>query len=158
MLKRILSVVALCASVSPAFASPHSLLRQNSLTRAVEASGVTVLTSHPECEDSYGFYKPASKLMVICVSNHYEHGKMDYAELGDTLRHESIHVAQVCNGNGKPVPILSWNQIAKYSNNRILSIVQRYKPSHQHIEYEAFTSAAIMTNTQVAKVVRDFCF
>ena len=160
MLKRILSVVALCASVSPAIASPGGMLRSNDLTRAVEATGVTFKTSDPYCDKTgaYGFYKPASKLMVVCVSNHYENGKMNYYELGDTLRHEAIHVAQACDGNGTPKPILSWTQIAKYSNNNILSIVQRYPADRQHVEYEAFTSAATMTNTQVAKIVRDFCF
>ena len=59
-------------------------------------------------------------VIEVCVSNHYENGKMDYYELGDTLRHEA-HVAQYCYGNGTPKPILSWNQIAKYSNNNILS-------------------------------------
>ena len=32
----------------------------------------------------------------------------------------------------------------KYSNNRILSIVQRYPIEHQHHEYEAFTAAYAM--------------
>ena len=160
MLKRILSVVALCASVTPAIASPSGMLRDNHLTRVVEATGVTFKTWHPYCDEdsSYGFYQPSKRLMVVCVSNHYVNGKMDYYELGDTLRHEAIHVAQVCNGNGTAKAILSWNQIAKYSNNNILSIVQRYPADRQHVEYEAFTSAAIMTNTQVAKIVRDFCF
>ena len=159
MIKKLtLALATLCASATPAIASPHSLLRSNHLTQVVERSGVTVLTDHSECEDSYGFYSPKYKLMVICVDNHYVNGKMDYAELGDTLRHESIHVAQVCNGKGEPVPILSWTTISKYSTNQILATVQRYKPEHQHLEYEAFTSAAVMTNTQVAKVVSDFCF
>ena len=51
-----------------------------------------------------------------------------------------------------------WATISKYSTNRILSIVQRYPVSHQHIEYEAFTAAYAMNNTQIAKVVNDFCF
>ena len=97
-----------------------------------------------------GYYRPSTDVMGICVSNH----KGDYKELGDTLRHESIHVAQACN-NGKP--ILRWNQIAKYSNNRILSIVQRYPAEHQHIEYEAFTAAYVMSNNQIADIVKQQC-
>ena len=158
--KLALSVTALVASATPAIASPYSLLRSNHLTQVVEQSGVSVKLHDQRCvtDDVYGFYQPSMRLMVICVRNHYVNGKMDYRELGDTLRHESIHVAQVCNGKGDAVPILSWNQISKYSNNNILSIVQRYPADRQHVEYEAFTSAAIMTNTQVAKIVRDFCF
>ena len=153
-------MLALCASASPAIASPHSLLRSNHLTRAVESAGVTFRTWHKYCDKdlTYGFFQPSTRLLVVCVDNHYENGKMDFHELGDTLRHESIHVAQTCYGNGEPKAILSWTQIAKYSNNNILSIVQRYPVDRQHVEYEAFTGAATMTNTQVAKIVRDFCF
>ena len=161
MIKRsILSVLALCASASPAIASPHSLLRSNHLTRAVESAGVTFKTWHKYCDtnQTYGFFQPSTRLLVVCVNNHYENGEMDYHELGDTLRHESIHVAQSCYGNGEPKPILSWTQIAKYSNSNILSIVQRYPADRQHVEYEAFTAAATMTNTQVSKIVKDWCF
>ena len=158
--KLALTVTALVASATPAIASPYSLIRSNHLTQVVESSGVSFKTWDPYCDETgaYGFYQPSKRLMVVCVTNHYENGKMDYQELGDTLRHESIHVAQVCYGNGKAKPILSWTQIAKYSNNRILSIVQRYPVDRQHVEYEAFTGAATMNNTQVAKIVRDFCF
>ena len=79
----------------------------------------------------------------------------NFKELGDTLRHESMHVAQACN-RGKA--ILDWATISKYSTNRILSIVQRYPVNHQHVEYEAFTAAYAMSNTEVTKVVKDFCF
>ena len=160
MLKRILSVVALIASATPAIASPYSMLRSNHLTRVVESTGVSVKLYDQRCvsDDVYGFYQPGMKLMVICVRNHYVNGKMDYHELGDTLRHEAMHVAQVCNGKGDAVAILSWNQISKYSNSNILSIVQRYPADRQHVEYEAFTAAATMTNTQVSKIVKDWCF
>ena len=69
-----------------------------------------------------------------------------------------IHVASTYDGNGTPKPILSWNEIAKYSNNRILSIVQRYKPEHQHLEYEAFTGALVLMITKFLKIVTDYCF
>jgi hypothetical protein len=157
MIKRtILSVVALCASAMPAQANIYSLVSNNRLTRTVEASGVRVVYDTEYCFErgSYGYYMPKSKVLGLCVLNH----DGDIAELGDTLRHEAIHVAQTCYGNGKARPILSWTQISKYSNNRILSIVQRYRPEHQHIEYEAFTAAATMTNNQVADIVTKFCF
>ena len=159
--KLALSLTALLASGTPAIASPYSMLRSNHLTQVVEQTGVSVKLHDQRCvtDDVYGFYQPSMKLMVICVRNHYVNGKMDYQELGDTLRHESMHVAQVCNGKGlDAVAILSWNQIAKYSNSNILSIVQRYPADRQHVEYEAFTAAATMTNTQVSKIVQDWCF
>ena len=162
MIKKLaLSLTALLASATPAIASPHTAIRNSDLTRVLERTGVTVLTSHPEChsDPSYGFYSPGRRIVVICVGQHYEYGKMDYAELGDTLRHEAIHVAQVCNGGGEEaVPILSWSTISKYSTPGILRAVMQYPAEVQHIEYEAFTSARNLSNDQVAGIVTDYCF
>lgn len=160
MFKKLLTVLTVCAATTPAFADTYSVVRNAPLTRTIEQAGTVVKLWDPICSErgSFGAYYPKKNTLVVCVSNHRDNGVMDYAELGDTLRHEAIHVAQTCYGNGTPKPILSWTQIAKYSNNRILSIVQRYKPEHQHLEYEAFTSAAVMTNEQITKIVRDFCF
>ena len=159
MFKQLLAVAAVCVSVTPALANPYLAIKNNSLTRVVKQAGVTVKTWDPMCDErgSYGGFAPSTKEFIVCVTNHYENGKMDYTELGDTLRHEAIHVAQTCWGNGTPKPILSWNQIAKYSNNRILSIVQQYKPEDQHLEYEAFTGAAVLNNDQVTRIVKQTC-
>ena len=152
------ALAAVIATAAPAQANVvYRMLDSQALTQTVRATGTTVLYDQPRCFEkrTYGYYHPASDTMVLCVNNHYEHGKLDYKELGDTLRHESIHIAQACNSGDA---ILPWNTIAKYSNNRILSIVQRYPVEHQHIEYEAFTAAATMNNTQITKIVKDFCF
>ena len=163
MIKKLaLSLTALLASATPAIASPASMIRNAELTRTIESTGVRVVTSHPECESdpAFGFYSPRRKLVVICVGYHYDdYGNMDYAELGDTLRHEAIHVAQVCNGGGyEAVPILSWSTISKYSTPSILRQVLKYPEERQHVEYEAFTSAYNLTNDQVAGIVTDYCF
>ncbi len=154
-LKKLFSALAaVVATAAPAQANElYRLLNAQPLVHTVRATGTTVLYDQPRCyeKNTYGYYHPASDTMVLCVANH----DGDIAELGDTLRHESMHIAQACNGGEA---ILSWNQIAKYSNNRILSIVQRYPVEHQHIEYEAFTAAAVMSNSQINKIVKDFCF
>ena len=154
MNKLIASLACVISAAAPVQANEiYRLLDDQKLVQTVRATGTTVLYDQPRCyeKSTYGYYHPASDTMVLCVENHGD----DYKELGDTLRHESIHVAQACNGHK---PILDWATISKYSTNRILSIVQRYKPEHQHIEYEAFTAAYAMNNTQIAKVVSDFCF
>ena len=158
-MKQLLATAALViTAAAPANASVYTVLRNNSLTRDLESVGTKVSFSGKHCDEPiYGYYKPATNHLVVCVANHVENGEMDYSELGDTLRHEAMHVAQTCNGKGTAVPILSWTTISKYSNNRILSIVQRYAPEDQHIEYEAFTAAAVMSNQQVGKIVKDYC-
>ena len=159
-MKKLFATAALViTAAAPANASVYQTLRANSLTRIVESTGTRVMFDSQRCKDvpTYGYYSPSKDLLVICVAAHVERGVMDWEELGDTLRHESMHVAQTCNGKGIPVAILPWNTIAKYSNNRILSIVQSYAPEHQHTEYEAFTAAAVMTNQQVGKIVKDYC-
>ena len=152
-MNKLFSALAVIACATPAHASElYTLLNSQPLTRTVRATGTTVLYDTTRCDKGMlGYYHPMSDTMVLCVANH----KGDIAELGDTLRHESIHVAQFCNGGE---PILDWNTISKYSNNRILSIVQRYPVDQQHHEYEAFTGAYVMSNNQVTKIVKDFCF
>ena len=131
------------------------MVERDILTSTLRATGTVVLYDDPMCDEdgAYGGYMPSRNVMILCLDNHGN----DVAELGDTLRHEAIHRAQTCWGKGTPKPILSWTQISKYSNNRILSIVQRYKPEHQHLEYEAFTGAAMLTNTQVSNIVKQTC-
>ena len=153
-MKKLFSALAVIACAAPVQANPatYRALDESPLTQIVRATGTRVLYDTQRCDERkvYGYYRPSTDVMVVCVRNH----GTDYRELGDTLRHESIHVAQACNGG----PILDWATISKYSNNRILSIVQRYPVNHQHVEYEAFTAAAVMNNTQIAKIVKDYCF
>jgi hypothetical protein len=153
-LKKLLAgLAAVVATAAPAQANDlYRLLDSQPLTQMVRSTGTTVLYDTARCDKGMlGYYRLDVDVMVLCVANH----KGDIAELGDTLRHESIHIAQACNG-GKA--ILPWNTIAKYSNNRILSIVQRYPIEHQHVEYEAFTAAYVMNNNQIKDIVEDFCF
>ena len=154
MKKLIASLACVVGAAAPVQAnSAYRLLNAQPLVQTVRATGTVVLYDQPRCYErsTYGYYHPASDTMVICVENH----DGDYKELGDTLRHESMHVAQACNG-GKA--ILDWATISKYSTNRIHSIVQQYKPEHQHIEYEAFTAAYAMNNNQIKDIVQQFCF
>lgn len=154
-MNKLFSTLAVIACASPVGVQAnelYSLLNSQPLTRAVRATGTRVYYDTARCDKGMlGYYHPKSKVMVLCVANH----KGDIAELGDTLRHEAMHVAQFCNGGN---PILDWTTISKYSTNRILSIVQRYPIKHQHHEYEAFTAAYAMSNQQITKVVKDFCF
>jgi hypothetical protein len=154
MKKLFATLAVLIGAASPVHANPtaYQALNRSPLTQMVERTGTRIVYDTPLCYERgmLGYYRPSTDVMGICVENH----KGDWQELGDTLRHESIHVAQACNG-GKP--ILQWNQIAKYSNNRILSIVQHYPAEHQHIEYEAFTAAYVMNNNQIAKIVAQQC-
>jgi hypothetical protein len=153
MKKLFATLAVLISAASPVHANPaYKALNRSPLSQMVERTGTRIVYDTQLCQDRgmLGYYRPSTDVMGICVSNH----DGDWKELGDTLRHESIHVAQACN-DGKP--ILGWNQIAKYSNNRILSLVQRYPAEHQHIEYEAFTAAYLMSNDQIAKIVAQQC-
>ena len=154
MKKLITSLACVVGAAAPVQAfDTYRLLNAQPLVQTVRATGTTVLYDTPRCDTTkvYGYYRPSTDVMVICVKNH----DGNFKELGDTLRHESMHVAQACN---KGKAILDWATISKYSTNRILSIVQRYPVNHQHVEYEAFTAAYAMSNTEVTKVVKDFCF
>ena len=160
MRKLFIAAITALATATPAMANPYRAISASSLTKAVEATGTRIVYDPARCYEKriYGYYQLAwdsagnitKDVMGICVENHGS----DYAELNDTLRHESIHVAQACN---EGATMLGWNVLAQYAAPRIMSMVQRYPVEDQHLELEAFVSAKMLSNDQVAGIVRKVC-
>lgn len=70
--------------------NPHGKILQ-----AVVKAGFTVRTDSALCranEGLYGYVNAANKQFVICT---FKEG-VDKAEFFDTIRHEAVHVAQIC--------------------------------------------------------------
>jgi hypothetical protein len=151
----------LCATAMPAMANPYRMISTDSLARAIEDTGTSIVyDSDIFYEDTHihGYYlleydgdTIIKDELGMCVENHKVG---DYRELGDTLRHEAIHVAQACNDHEA---ILPWNQLANYATRQQLSIVQRYPAEDQHRELEATVGARRLTNDQVATVLKRIC-
>jgi hypothetical protein len=96
MKKLFATLAVLISAASPVHANPaYKALNRSPLSQMVERTGTRIVYDTQLCQDRgmLGYYRPSTDVMGICVSNH----DGDWKELGDTLRHESIHVAQACN-------------------------------------------------------------
>jgi hypothetical protein len=156
----VVSVVAFSGSASAAPAM-YALLDNSPLLNTVQNTGTSVWYNPEDCKESaglMGFYETVRNLrtgvysvdrMGICVENH----RGNVTELGNTVRHESVHVAQECHGGPfqqpyKYMPVVS---------NKTLAELQHYPAEHYAVEIEAFTLAELLTNDQVRKLVIAAC-
>ena len=159
MIKRsILSVLALCASAAPVQANMYRMVSTSDLARAVEATGTRIVYDTEKCDDFiYGYYKLEhdnkgnifTDELGICVQNHGD----NYQELGDTLRHEAMHVAQACHGGA----ILPVKDLLPYVDSRISRLLSTYSKEDYHVELEAFVSAKMLGNSDVVSIVNRMC-
>ena len=160
-MNRFLALLAAPLALLPtdALANPYRLLNDSELVATIRATGTTVKVDAPDCykRPVLGYYRTVRDSrgnyivdeMTICVTNH----GMDYQELGDTLRHEAVHVAQECHGG----PILSVSTLLEYASPETLRMVRQYPSDVQHVELEAWTLAAQSTNDQISEFVKVAC-
>ena len=121
----------------------------NPVLEIVSATGTTIKFKGEDCKDAYGSYSITTDTMIICLENHET-----YEELGDTIRHEAIHVVQACNRG----PVLSVMDTMKYVTTQDKAFVADYPHAHQHSELEANIAARNLSDKQVTEVVAKFCF
>jgi hypothetical protein len=121
----------------------------NPVLEIIDATGTTILFKGEDCKDAYGLYNLTTDTMTICLENHET-----FAELGDTIRHEAIHVVQACNRG----PVLSVMDTMKYVTEQDKAFVADYPHAHQHSELEANIAARNLSDKQVTEVVAKFCF
>ena len=154
------SVVAFSGSAN-AFPSLYALLDKSPLLDTIQDTGTEVWYNPEDCKESaglMGFYTTTVNVrtgeyledkMGICVENH----KGDITELGNTVRHESVHVAQECHGG----PLQQPYKYMPIVSNRTLAELQHYPAEHYAVEIEAFTLAELLTNDQVRELVIAAC-
>ena len=155
---------------SPALAIYPHIERQNpskeSIDRLIERSaavGVTFFTeeSGPAaaevCNKSAFGMANTDKQFLICLGRHAD----DWEELTDTLRHELIHVAQGCKGNGQALePLIEGKEqeYLDYADGYLgWPIALGYEPELWEIEAEAFTMAHLLTPEDVGDLVVHYC-
>ena len=151
MFKR-LALVALSTAVvtSPAQANQlKDYIYANPVLSVVHESGTKIFFQGETCSDAYGSYSFEKDEMTICLENH-----SDYAELGDTIRHEAVHVIQNCNRG----PVMSMLDTAKYATPADKAFAENYPHARQHMELEANIAARNLNDEEVASLVYKFCF
>jgi hypothetical protein len=127
------------------------------LTRVTE-TGTTVAADDARiCKDKtnlgmYEYEKDVIDQLTICVANHNGNDR----ELLDTILHESVHVAQVCKGEGA---IHSLDSLLEYANAKEVHFVaSQYSKEDFAIEMEARVIAAEMNPQVVINMLEKFCF
>ena len=151
MFKRFSIAIAAILSMSPVAKASmlEDYIYSNPVLEAVHSSGTRILFKDPSCDGSlYGSYNSKTDVMVLCIATH-----PDLEELGDTIRHETIHIIQTCNGG----PILSLAKLFEFAKPVDYQFISNYPNIKQHIELEAHIGARSMTDTQVATHFTNAC-
>ena len=126
------------------------------LSNVAKDLGVKLYRDVPSVCDqkAYGMATTEYQL-VVCLENHGG----NLVELADTIRHEMIHIAQYCRGNGEiallttrpsthlryAVEVLGWDILGQYDREDWLA------------EGEAFSLAHIMEEHEIAELLIDNC-
>jgi hypothetical protein len=150
MLKQSISLIALSALAIPVQANTlKEYIYSNPVLAIVSDTGTTINFKGESCKHAFGSYSLKTDTMTICLQNHE-----DYHTLGDTIRHEAIHVVQACNRG----PVLSVMTTMDYATPQDKAFVEEYPHAHQHAELEANIAARNLSDKQVTELVTKYCF
>ena len=152
MFKRLSSALLTAIALgSPVTANElKDYIYSNPVLAEVHKSGTSIVFKDPSCERGiFGSYTPKTDVMVLCLSNH-----PSFAELGDTIRHETVHIIQTCIGG----PVMSFEQVASYAKPQDYKAMHSYGTHSHHHEIEANIAARSMTDIQVVSSFKDACY
>jgi len=147
-------------------ASAHHMRQQpfvkanvNALLRVVKATGHRIYSGGELCEKRKLMGAAfRDKQLLVCVDNH----KGDLDELADTVRHEVIHLAQMCKARrvGATSAVLVPNVIEEsvaFAQEHLHWNRLGYNRSKWNTEGEARTMAHFLNESQVAELLVDEC-
>ena len=163
LFKGVIALAALATLAIPhqpakAYENPHK-----TLIDTLEEVGIKVVTESPQCEGRYGFFAPylnGEPVIGLCESN-----ITDMQTLYATVRHEAIHVAQLCKAmRGLPQSVAGYALLKPEVNHYYMSRAQDngwhilgYAEEDWEIESEAFVLANNWTAQQIETQVRKYC-
>ena len=151
MIKRLAIAAIAALSLSPVAKANvvEDYIYSNPVLEAVHSSGTRILFKDPSCSKNiYGSYNSETDVMVLCVANHPH-----LAELGDTIRHETMHIIQMCHGG----PVLSLTQLFRMAEPTDHEFISQYDHIKQHIELEANIAARELTDSQITEHFNNAC-
>ena len=141
-------VAAVVAGPADAYTNPH-----NTIVETIQDSGYRIYGEHTECTKDQGlkgFMNPMSRVFVVCFEN-----AATATEIYTTIRHEAIHVAQLCKGG------LLFPQDVELNLSRAQDEgwdILGYPTSHWEVEAEARVMANEWDAHEVNAAIRKFCF
>ena len=125
------------------------------LLDTVQEAGIRVYVDPARCDEKpiMGYYN--GRIMGLCAKN-----TPSVADYHDTIRHESIHLAQRCKSitedHSAPLAVLS-EAAARVGIRQFPGITQVYPTYQWGLEAEAWGGAYYMSAEQVDTVVRKYC-
>ena len=152
MLKRFTSLaLASLAIASPVQANElKNYIYSNEVLAEVHNSGTTIKFKDSSCNKQIlGSYTRSTDVMVLCLGNH-----PNFSELGDTIRHETVHIMQMCLGR----PIMSFQQVANLAESQDYRFMEGYSHSSHHHELEANIGARGLTDAQIVEHFKTACY
>ena len=153
MKKYLLTALIAFGVVLPAKATPTV----DALFAAISATGTTVAVDVPRiCNKSkdmlgmYEYQKNAIDQLTICAHNHNGNS----VEMFDTLLHESVHIAQTCNGGY----LFNPETIVKEAlPKEILTVSNLYPNAQFNTELEARVIARQQDEVYVTELIKEHC-
>ena len=133
----------------------YELLSLSQVLDKVQQTGTEVRYHHEQCQTNKvaGFYRlgPDVDMLVICPYN-----QLNYSDLFDTIRHESIHVVQSCKGSA----IMPYSYWLENATDNAKQRVSEYPSDRrtQHYELEAFSIAEVLSEKDVITLIDKYCF
>ena len=152
MIQRLSSIaLALLAISSPVQANElEKYIYSNPVLEEVHNSGTTIRFKDSSCSKSIlGSYNHKTDVMVLCLANH-----QSIPQLGDTIRHETVHIMQGCLGR----PIMSFQQVANVAQPTDYQFMKGYGNRSHHHELEANIAARELTDLQIVKFFKQACY
>lgn len=155
------AAVAVVSMSTPALAKVDAGTPQ--LLQTLAEYGVTIEYNPAHCSNGYAGRYTTDKLMTLCYR-----GQPTAADF-DTVRHETMHVLQHCaalrRGDARGIVPLAINPternqwISSVLRDGHINEIKRNYPVRAHqIELEAFAGAAHYSATELASLVKSWCF
>ena len=147
------AAVAVSTIVAPVTAEAGQLTQgQRQLLNTLDAVGTQVEVGECAKDGSLGWFSPKHNFIAIC-SNVVDSEEQAW----ETLRHEAVHVAQMCVDPSMDSTVLRYSFLQKYGDPSDWNFIKRaYHYSDWMIELEAFTLMRL-SNAQISEFVAESC-
>ncbi len=160
------AALATTAAVAPVQASdPDNVM---GLVNAITSTGTDLYTDCPDGAEFAGMYASSHRALAVCADGSLPTTWNEAHQ--DTLRHEGIHLAQDCMDRSfnseletTRTLIAVMGMMAEASGTYNFEAIERtYRQQGADdmtilLEFEAWAGAAIMSNNEVAHLVRKAC-
>ena len=147
------------AASANGYVNPHTLI-----LNTVRTLGIEVVTESELCvEGTYGFFGGVKGVptFAVCTAN-----LKTYPEFYNTIRHEAIHVAQLCKAaQGYEESVVGFSLLQPSRNDEYMGRAQdngwpilSYEPYDWEIESEAFVLSNTLTAEEINDELNRYCF